>query len=159
MNTITLTTDEFEGLVHAAEERERLDKLINNPQTDEFIGAVRSEMAHQVERWGHAHDRDKSAQAWFWLVGYLSGKALRAAICGDRGKALHHCVSSAAALGNWFKAVQADTTGCGDGSDADLAQLDRRVMPRLPAEPREDDQGLTGGREGVSAGSQGVGRG
>lgn len=58
-------------------------------------------------------------------MGYLAGKALRAAISGDCEKALHHCVSSAAALANWFDAIKADTTGAGMGEDADLAAKDR----------------------------------
>jgi len=123
MNTHLISAEELQQLRAAAAEAQRLDALINNPQTDEFLGAVRAEMAHQVERWGEAHDRDKSASNWFWLVGYLAGKALRAAITGDKPKALHHCVSSAAVLGNWFKAVQADTSGCGAGADRDIAPL------------------------------------
>jgi len=123
MNTRMISHQELVYLQNRAAECERLEALVNNPQTDEFLGAVRAEMAHQVERWGEAHDRNKSAQNWFWLVGYLAGKALRAAITGDKPKALHHCVSSAAALGNWFKAVQADTSGCGAGEDKDIAPL------------------------------------
>jgi len=119
-----LTEAEHADLVRRAGEGDMLSALINKPQTAEFISAVRAEMAHQVQRWGEAHDRDKSAQAWYWLLGYLAGKALRAAITGDSEKALHHCVSSAAALGNWFAAIQADTSGCGAGADLDIAPLD-----------------------------------
>lgn len=71
--------------IHAAAqlyyERARdLDQLINTPEVDDFLQGVRLEAAHQVQRWGDAHDRSKSAENWFWLVGYLAGKALRAAI-------------------------------------------------------------------------------
>lgn len=105
---------------HAARLRE-LEGLINTPELDDFDKAVPLEAAHQVERWGEAHDRSKSAENWFWLVGYLAGKALRAAITGDREKALHHTISAAAALRNWHRAIQRDATGVGVGQDEDLA--------------------------------------
>ena len=97
-----------------------LSQLINSPETEDFLQGVRLEAAHQVDRWGEAHDRDKSAENWFWLVGYLTGKALRAALTGDRTKALHHCISSAAALLNWHKTIRQDATGCGAGADNDI---------------------------------------
>lgn len=101
-------------------DRDRLHALINNPQTDEFLSAVKAEAAHQRQRWGAPHDRQKSAENWFWLVGYLAGKALRAAITGDKFKAKHHTISSAAALANWFEAIERDESGSGIGVDEDL---------------------------------------
>lgn len=117
---IHLTQAEHQALLDAKAERDRLHALVNSPQTGDFLEAVRAEKAHQIQRWGRAHDRSKSAEHWFWLVGYLAGKALRAAVTGDRAKALHHCVSSAAALANWFDAIQADDTSAGIGADEDL---------------------------------------
>lgn len=108
----------------ARDEIKRLNGLINTPEVNDFLEGVRREAAHQVERWGRAHDRSKSAESWFWLVGYLAGKALRSAITGDTEKALHHCISSAAALKNWHAAIQADPTGSGKGDDADLKAKD-----------------------------------
>jgi hypothetical protein len=106
----------------AEEERDRIKALINSPQTANFLEAVQAEAAHQIERWGSAHDRGKSAENWFWLIGYLAGKALRAVIEGDRDKALHHTISSAAALANWHQAISAAETGRGIGDDADLSK-------------------------------------
>lgn len=105
-------------------EAERLDTLINTPELEDFLGGVKVEAAHQVERWGEAHDRSKSAENWYWLVGYLAGKALRSAIAGDREKALHHTISTAAALFQWHKAIKRDTSGAGIGEDEDLAALE-----------------------------------
>lgn len=110
----------------ATPEREELDRLralINNPQTAEFLPAVQAEAAHQRQKWGEPHDRQKSAENWFWLVGYLSGKALRAAITGDTFKARHHTISSAAALCNWFEAIARDESGAGLGVDADIKPI------------------------------------
>jgi hypothetical protein len=105
-------------------ERDRLLRLINTPETADFLRGVQLEAAHQVEKWGEPHDRQKSAENWFWLVGYLAGKCLRAAITGDREKALHHTISAGAALFNWHRAIKSDTTGAGIGQDADIRPLD-----------------------------------
>lgn len=103
---------ELSGYKHQAEnfrlaledsdsELKRLLSLINTPEVEEFDKAIPLEAAHQVERWGVAHDEGKGPEDWFWLLGYLSGKALRSAIAEDYAKAKHHCISSAAVLRNW----------------------------------------------------------
>jgi hypothetical protein len=107
-------------LLLAADRLRELDALINTPETEDFLQGARLEAAHQVERWGEPHDRSKSAENWYWLVGYLAGKALRAAIEGDKTKAKHHTISTAAALLNWHCAITQDDTGFGLGADADL---------------------------------------
>lgn len=107
----------------------RLKALINTPQTHDFLAAVQCETAHQIERWGAAHDRGKSAENWYWLIGYLAGKALRAAVEGDREKALHHTISTAAACANWYVAINADETGRGIGDDLDLEEIARFEVP------------------------------
>ena len=109
---------EFVGQMEA--EVQRCHELLNTPETADFLQGVKLEAAHQIERWGAPHDRSKSAENWFWLVGYLAGKALRAAVTGDRDKALHHCISTAAACANWHAAIVRDTSGAGIGEDADI---------------------------------------
>jgi hypothetical protein len=42
---------------------------------------------------------------WFWLLGYLGGKALAEAKAGDVEKARHHRISTAVALANWHAAL------------------------------------------------------
>lgn len=71
----------------------RLRSLINTPLVDSFLEAVQLEAAHQVERWGAEHDAGKEPSDWLWLLGYLGGKALRAAIDGNVEKAKHHTIS------------------------------------------------------------------
>ncbi len=100
-------------------EHNLLKELLSRPEIDEFYEGVMLEAAHQRQRWGDAHDRSKSAENWYWLVGYLAGKALRSAIEGDQAKARHHTISSAAALFQWWKAIVASVNGV--GTDADLA--------------------------------------
>ncbi len=97
---------------------EQVDTSI--PHIDDFMTGVAIEFTHQREAWGEAHDRSKSAENWFWLVGYLAGKALFATIKGDKAKALHHTISAAAALRHWHSAIIADESGSGRGEDADL---------------------------------------
>lgn len=148
-----------------------LRALLDTPEIEDFVKAVKLEAAHQIERWGTVDDRGKTPADWFWLVGYLAGKALHAANAeslpryrhkkrggtyevisigeneNSRGeqlivyrgeddgkiwvrpvsqffdgrfeelprkpseKALHHCISSAAALCNWHAAIKSGTPG------------------------------------------------
>lgn len=127
-----LTEAEHEGLLAAARERDRLHALVNSPQTQDFLAAVAAEKAHQIERWGEAHDRGKSAENWFWLVGYLAGKCLRCCITGDREKAMHHTISSAAALANWHEAIKHDLSGIGLGHDNDIGPIEIQRFERDP---------------------------
>lgn len=109
-----------EGLGLADPERaelERLRGLVNTPQLHDFSAAVVLEAAHQRERWGSNHDAGKAPEDWFWLLGYLGGKALAAAKAGDRDKALHHTISSAAALANWHAALLGEHTAMRPGID------------------------------------------
>lgn len=95
-----------------------LEGLINTPHLKDFVEAVKLEAAHQVERWGTKHDAGKTPTDWFWLLGYLSGKALASAIKGDREKALHHTISSAAALLNWHEHIAGRSRGMRPGIEA-----------------------------------------
>lgn len=116
--------DSYRDVLHDAQAAHHFHALVNNPHTTEFLHAVQIEAAHQRDRWGEAHDRGKSAENWFWLVGYLAGKCLRAVITGDKEKALHHTISSAAALANWYEAIKKDTTGVGLGHDNDIKPVE-----------------------------------
>lgn len=84
-------------------EVERLRNLINNPQTEDFFEAVRIEAAHQQERWGSENDAGKEPMDWYWLIGWLAGKAVKAFLSGDEPKGFHHIISSAAVLLNWHR--------------------------------------------------------
>lgn len=97
-------------LMQLKDERDRLHALVNSPETLRFLEGVRLEVAHQVEKWGTVHDRAKEPADWYWLVGYLAGKALSAHIAGNTEKALHHCISTAAVLANWHTHI-----ACGSG--------------------------------------------
>jgi hypothetical protein len=86
-------------LDEAKREVARLSALINNPHTENFLEAVRCEAAHQRERWGAEHDAGKADSDWFWLIGYVAGKALH-----KPQKQLHHIITTAAVCLNWHMA-------------------------------------------------------
>lgn len=91
------------------DELRRLHRLINSPEVRDFTIAVVLEAAHQGERWGSEHDARKSDADWFWLIGYLAGKALHTPIAKDvttdagqlLEKKLHRIITIAAAAANW----------------------------------------------------------
>lgn len=86
-------------------ENERLNAIINTPQADDFLRAVSTESEHQRQRWGNSHDAGKEPADWFWLIGYLAGKALHAHAAGNIEKAEHHVITTAAACANWHRAM------------------------------------------------------
>ena len=124
MTKVALVENAVDAL---AAERDRLDALVNSPETGDFLIGVRNEVAHQVERWGTVHDRAKEPGDWFWLVGYLANKALVAHVKGDTEKALHHCISTAAVLANWHTHV-AHGAGLMQPGSSDLQQFLRETF-------------------------------
>lgn len=102
----------------------RLRALINTPTTNDFLSAIQLEAAHQVERWGVEHDRGKGPEHWYWLLAYLAGKALRAAIDGDVEKAKHHTISTAAVLLNWHRRISGEGDRFQPASDEVAARVD-----------------------------------
>lgn len=82
-----------------------LNDIVNHPQRDDFLRAVSTEAEHQRQRWPSDHDAGKTPADWFWLVGYLAGKALHAHSVGDREKAEHHVITTAAACANWHRGM------------------------------------------------------
>jgi len=93
------------ALSAARSERDAALARLNSPELVSFRDGVVLEAAHQRLRWSAEHDAGKTAPDWFWLVGYLAGKALHAHLSGNTEKALHHTISTAAALANWHAAI------------------------------------------------------
>lgn len=94
-----------------ADEIERVDNLINTPEIESFRDGVILEAAHQSERWNTDHDGGKSILDWFWLIGYLAQKAAYCQLAGDIDKALHHTITTAAALAHWHGSILAESKG------------------------------------------------
>lgn len=72
---------------------------LNTPEIADFLVAVEREALHQRDRWGSEHDAGKTDADWFWLIGYLAGKAIN-----KPEKLLHHVITTAAACLNWHAA-------------------------------------------------------
>jgi hypothetical protein len=108
---------------NAMSELARLRSLLNTPETEDFDKGVPLEAAHQIERWGAAHDAGKNPEDWFWLCGYLAGKALSAYKSGDEQKAKHHCISTAAAMRNWHKHIALGESVMRPGISAEKASI------------------------------------
>lgn len=118
MGTMTqeaISAELFDEVKRLQAENARLLGLLNTPELHDFAKALPLEAAHQRERWGSEHDAGKEPQDWFWLIGYLAGKALRAHLDGDRDKALHHTITAAAALANWHAAILAGSSAMRPG--------------------------------------------
>jgi hypothetical protein len=94
------------GLACPEAERLRgLEKILNTPELNDFAKGVELEAKHQRARWGDEHDTEKEPEEWFWVVGYLAGKALRAQRDGDLEKFKHHLITGAAIMANWHARV------------------------------------------------------
>lgn len=96
-------------LLRAWGETQRLNTILNTPEIIDFVKAVQIEAAHQRERWASDHDAGKTPQDWFWLIGYLAGKALHSVSSGNVDKGLHHIITAASALCNWHAAMLGQT--------------------------------------------------
>jgi len=109
-----------ERVIELEREVERLNGIINTPQADDFLRAVSTEAEHQRQRWGSEHDAGKAPADWFWLIGYLAGKALHSHAGGNVEKAEHHIITTAAACANWHRAMFGKTD-MRPGIDAEAA--------------------------------------
>jgi len=96
-----------DGAQDLRDEIARLNAIIHTPHSDDFWKAVSIEAEFQRQTRA-ADDGDKTPSAWFWLVGYLAGKALHACVAGDIKKAEHHVITAAAALANWHRSMFGD---------------------------------------------------
>ncbi len=97
---VSALSEQVERLRAKAEAYDR----INTPELFDFLDATRNEALHQRERWGVDNDGGKTDADWFWLIGYLAGKALHNPPKNDMGDTearLHRIITVAAAAMNW----------------------------------------------------------
>jgi hypothetical protein len=116
---VSVRRDLFERMT---EQLERADRLLNTPEVVDFAKGVQFEAVHQRARWGSDHDAGKTDADWFWLVGYLAGKALH-----KPEKRLHHLITAAAALANWH-AYTLGKTNMRPGIDGAVALGDEQAV-------------------------------
>lgn len=101
----------------AEEELEALRGIVDTPATRIFLEAIPLEAAHQIRRFGVDHDAGKEPEDWFWVLGWLAGKAVHAARSNDVEKAKHHTISSAAVLLNWHRRLSGEDQSFRPGID------------------------------------------
>lgn len=96
------------------------ERLLNSPELHDFARGVVQEAAHQRQRWGTAKDADKSPADWVFLVGHLATRSMMYLQAGNVDKALHHTITTAAALANWH---------------SNISGADTSMWPNLPGQP------------------------
>ena len=101
----TILDADYQALLEASRERDRLHALINSPELLDFMKGVPLEAVHQRERWGVDHDGGKTPFDWVFLIGHLATRAAMYHAAGNQEKALHHTITAAAALANWHAAM------------------------------------------------------
>lgn len=111
-NLISVITGEKENLTKKNKKLNNLvahyNRLINNPETQDFLKGVRLESAHQIERWGNDRDRGKDLFDWVFLIGHLATRAAAYYESGDHEKGRHHCITTAAVCNNWHRYMSGD---------------------------------------------------
>lgn len=112
MKRISLILEKYSSLdsevVWLAEHAILLDKMINTPEIEDFSKGVIYEAAHQLGKWGEDDFNTYTHADWFWVVGYLSAKALENFKAGDSVKGQHHLITSAAVLAHWHARSKVD---------------------------------------------------
>lgn len=88
-------------------------KTINTPEVEDFLKAVAVEAAHQRDRWKGDHDKLKTDADWYWLIGWLGGKAVMGPHEPDdkrtpEERKKHRIITIAAAAYNWHSFVKAE---------------------------------------------------
>src|SRR5262245_29230869 len=87
---------------------EECARQLGIPETQDFLGAALKEASYQRNRWGSTTDEGKTDADWFWLIGYLAGKALLNPD-GNQETRLHRIITVAAAAANWHAATLGQT--------------------------------------------------
>lgn len=113
---------------------ERMEAVVNTPELVDFPKAVLLESQHQELRWGTEDREGKGPKEWFWLISHLMSRAfthhteylrlyalaqrdgnldsemLGAAMQHHKEKALHHTITSSAALSHWHASMLGKAT-------------------------------------------------
>lgn len=79
------------------------EKLIQHPETGEFLRGAQVEAAYQRETRPN-QDKEKTDATWYWTLGKIVGKSLDPHV--DDFHKLHHIEAGAALLANWHAAIK-----------------------------------------------------
>lgn len=89
---------------------EYLEKLINNPEINDFLEGVKIESAHQIEKWGEEHEADKYPHDYSLVLDKLKGKQALAIWDKDLEKYKHHLITMAAVCFNAHRQISKEGT-------------------------------------------------
>lgn len=144
--------DRYESMVRGEllAELRKLDALINTPELVDFAKAVHLEAVHQELRWGTPDREGKKPYDWLWLVAHLATRSLehhkeaerlksitdklpaeivdvRTAfgeqVAYHREKAVHHTITTAAAIAHWHASVLGKHTTMQPGHAPAIAEV------------------------------------
>ena len=123
---------------------EEYKKSLDVPELEDFAKGVLIEAQHQRQRWGDEHDEAKEPEEWFWTIGYLAGKGLRAQRDKDWEKFKHHLITGAALLANWHTRAKRAALAAADeeGRMARLSPADEKWMEVMRSVPYNHSQCL-----------------
>ena len=119
-HSLDITRPQIAELDHWRARALNAEQLLNSPELHDFARGVVQEAAHQRQRWGTAKDADKSPADWVFLVGHLETRSMMYLQAGNVDKALHHTITTAAALANWH---------------TNISGADSSMWPSLPGQP------------------------
>lgn len=90
--------------------RKILDSKINTPEINDFIEGVKTEAAHQTERWGIENEQGNPPHHYSMVLMKLAGKLCVAIWERDTDKFKHHCITIAAAMHNCHRQINKEGT-------------------------------------------------
>lgn len=88
--------------------------LINTPEIENFIEGLKTEAAHQTEKWGEAHEESKFPQDYSLVLDKLKGKQALAIWDRDIEKYKHHLITMAAVCHNIHRQIDKPGTKMND---------------------------------------------
>lgn len=103
-NTKTIFTDE------ATVRLQYLEKLISNPEIENFIEGLRIESAHQTDKWGQREEESKWPQDYALVLDKLKGKQALAIWDYDKEKYKHHLITMSAVCHNIHRQIEKEGT-------------------------------------------------
>ncbi len=87
-----------------------LERLINNPEIENFLEGVKLEAAHQIERWGLEKEERNPPHHYILVMAKILGKMSTDIFDRDVEKFKHHCIAVAAEMHNLHRQIEKEGT-------------------------------------------------
>lgn len=89
-------------------EIDKLNRLLNTPELDNFDEGVKLESGHQIQRWGEIEESKKPPHHFIMVVTKLLGKLTVSVWDHDSDKFKHHCITLAAVMRNCHRQIHTE---------------------------------------------------